>query len=83
MASLLDEVQKQEANSARLQKRTSPVSKITLSDAGKDKQISAKVSSQMWEAFTRINKAQGLSNNSALNMVIAKYVRETMEILDM
>ena len=47
----------------------------------KDKQISAKVNKNMYEKFTMINQAQGLSNNSALNMIIIKYVRENEDIL--
>jgi len=58
------------------------VNKITSNDGEKDKQISAKVNNISWENFTKINKAQGLSNNSALNMLINKYVRENKEILE-
>lgn len=59
-----------------------PVEKIISKDGAKDKQISAKVNMKMYNAFTTINKAQGVSNNSALNMLIAKYVRENRFILD-
>ena len=48
----------------------------------KDKQISAKVNEKSWENFTKINKVQGLSNNSALNMIINKYVRENKGIIE-
>ncbi len=60
----------------------SAVSKITDSSSSKDKQISAKVNEKIYKAFTDINKAQGLSNNSALNMLISKYVRENNDILE-
>lgn len=62
--------------------RKSPVNQIISKDGAKDKQISAKVNMKMYSAFTTINKAQGISNNSALNMLIAKYVRENRVILD-
>lgn len=58
------------------------VEKIVSREGAKDKQISAKVNRNMYHVFTKINRAQGLSNNSALNMIIAKYVRENKELLD-
>lgn len=51
-------------------------------NSGKDKQISAKVNEKVYGLFTQINKAQGVSNNSALNMIISRYVRENKGILD-
>lgn len=36
---------------------------------------------RMYGLFTQINKAQGISNNSALNMIISRYVRENKGIL--
>ena len=57
------------------------LNKISSKD-GKDKQISAKVNSNVYALFTEINKAQGISNNSALNMILTKYVRENKAILD-
>lgn len=48
----------------------------------KDKQVSAKVNSATYELFTRINKVNGLSNNSAINMLIASYVHEKKYLLD-
>ena len=45
-------------------------------------EISAKVNMKIYSAFTTINKLQGISNNSALNMLITKYVRENKEILE-
>lgn len=62
--------------------KKSAVDQIITDDGSKNKQISAKVNGNIYEAFTTINKLQGLSNNSALNMLIAKYVRENKEILD-
>lgn len=86
MASLLDQVNEQEAIQAGVQiekkKRVSAVSQIAVTDGAKDKQVSAKVNAHSWESFTRINKAQGLSNNSALNMIINKYIRENKGILE-
>jgi len=58
------------------------LSKISSKDSSKDKQISAKVNGNVYALFTEINKAQGISNNSALNMILTKYVRENKGILD-
>lgn len=42
--------------------------------SGANRMISASVNIENYEEFTRINKAKGMSNNSALNMLIADYV---------
>lgn len=94
MASLLDKVNKQEATieaktqskilsqySKRVEKNQA-VNKITHTSQQKDKQISAKVNENVYRQFTEINKNQGLSNNSALNMIISKYVREYKGLLE-
>lgn len=52
----------------------SVVKKIAKKD-GQNKMISASVNAGNYAEFTRINKAKGMSNNSALNMLIADYVR--------
>lgn len=50
--------------------------------SGKTKLISAKVSPEQWALFTQINKARGSSNNSALNVLIAEFIKENKEYLD-
>ena len=86
MASLLEQVKEQEAIREDIKieqkKRKKAVAKIISTDGAKDKQISAKVNEKSWENFTKINKAQGLSNNSALNMIVNKYIRENRGILE-
>lgn len=77
----LQEMKEEQKETASVAKKA-PVEKIISKDGAKDKQISAKVNMKMYNAFTTINKAQGVSNNSALNMLIAKYVRENRFILD-
>lgn len=90
---LLDELKKQEeqdANKSSLLKKNDvgeirknrALHTILSKDGAKDKQISAKVNGNVYAMFSAINKAQGLSNNSALNMIITKYVRENKGILD-
>lgn len=85
---LIDSLQEEELNEEKEQQKEKnsivkkPVEQIISKDGAKDKQISAKVNMKMYNAFTTINKAQGISNNSALNMLIAKYVRENRVILD-
>lgn len=48
----------------------------------KDKVVTAKVYPETWANFTAINKAQGMTNNSVINMLISEYVRNKKEILD-
>lgn len=48
----------------------------------KSKIISAKVYPETWTEFTAINRAQGMTNNSVINMLISKYVRENKVILE-
>lgn len=92
---LIDKVKKQEEQennneNGTLKNDTGEVRKnknsvlhnISSKDGSKDKQISAKVNGNMYATFSAINKAQGISNNSALNMIITKYVRENKDILD-
>lgn len=79
---LIDDLQEEERKENTGTVKKTPVGQIISKDGAKDKQISAKVNMKMYSAFTTINKAQGVSNNSALNMLIAKYVRENKEILE-
>lgn len=48
----------------------------------KDKVVTAKVYPDTWEIFTAINRAQGMTNNSVINMLISEYVRDKKEILN-
>ncbi|MDY6294863.1 MAG: hypothetical protein SPL45_01000, partial [Schwartzia succinivorans] len=48
----------------------------------KDLQISAKVNKEIYSLFTKINEANGLSNNSSLNLLINNYVRDKKYLLD-
>lgn len=89
---LIDEVQEQEQIEERVEQeqqkevksvvKRPPVKQIISKDGAKDKQISAKVNMKMYEAFTKINNLQGISNNSAWNMLMTKYIRENKELLD-
>ena len=97
MPSLLDKVTEQEAKNKdrdKKKRKESVASQIAKNEGvnevrkeqqllgQKDKQISAKVNEVSYDLFTQINKKQGLSNNSALNMLINKYNRENKGILD-
>lgn len=73
--------EEQEKENSNIIKKAA-VERIISRDGAKDKQISAKVNMKIYSAFTTINKLQGISNNSALNMLITKYVRENKEILE-
>lgn len=88
---LLDTVQEMEAIEAKKTEEKKekeshevkrPIEKIISKEGAKDKQISAKVNMKMYNAFTAINRMQGLSNNSAINMIMAKYVRENKSLLE-
>ncbi len=79
----LEEAQKVEEASKPTVTTGRKTSVLDIADkSGKDKQISAKVNEKVYGLFTQINKAQGISNNSALNMIISRYVRENKGILD-
>ena len=78
-----EEAQKVEETSKPTATTGRKTSVLDIADnSGKDKQISAKVNEKVYRLFTQINKAQGISNNSALNMIISRYVRENKGILD-
>ena len=47
-----------------------------VSEGRKEKVISARVYPDMLEKFSRINKAQGMTNGSVINQLVAKYVRD-------
>ena len=47
-----------------------------MGEGKKEKVISAKVYPDMWDKFSRINKAQGMTNGSVINQLVAKYVRD-------
>lgn len=84
--SLLEKVQEKETEEvkakAEKEKRKPAVKQISKTNFGKDQQISAKVNSTTYEQFKQINQILGVSNNSALNLCITKYVRENRGILD-
>lgn len=60
----------------------SAIKEIAKVNGSKDKMISAKVNSTTYEQFTEINKVFGMSNNSSLNQLIAKYVLENKKVLE-
>lgn len=80
---LIEVMQDQEAeNQNKTYKSKKTVDEIIANDGLKDKQISGKVNTKTYEAFKLINKRQGISNNSAINMLINKYIRENKQILN-
>lgn len=81
---LLDKVENLEAEAQpdHKKRKKSAVDRIASNDGSKDKQISAKVNERTYSLFTLINKTQGLSNNSVLNQLIYRYVRENKGILE-
>lgn len=82
---LIDEVENMEEleSAETIIERRSAVDRLTtVNDGSKNKQISAKVNERTYSLFTLINKTQGLSNNSVLNQLIYKYVRENKGIIN-
>ena len=57
----------------------SVVKKIAKNKVPKNKMISASVNAENYDNFTKINKARGMSNNSALNLLIADYINKNPE----
>ena len=79
----LEKLQNKEAALQNLGGAGKKTSVLTIADSRqKNKQISAKVNEKVYNIFTAINQRQGLSNNSALNMILTKYVRENIGILE-
>lgn len=70
----LQRINKFEEKEKALQQGEKSVVKKMAAPEKKNKMISASVNIENYEAFTRINKAKGMSNNSALNMLIADYI---------
>lgn len=81
MGKLLEKMDEQEQNKKDTSAHKSAAKKI-MSSSKKDRQISVKMTSEMFNQFTQINKARGMSNNSTINMIIAEYIRENASWLD-
>lgn len=81
---LIEMVSQEELQAEQTEKvrKRAAVHQIASNDGSKDKQISAKVNEQLYSTFTQINKIQGLSNNSVINQLIYKYVRENRGVLE-
>lgn len=54
---------------------------LTTPNVAEKKVISAKVPTDTWDTFTAINRAQGMSNNSVLNKLLADYIRKNKMLL--
>ena len=84
MASLKDKIQKEEKlqEEKEITTKKSPVKKMVSSPVEmKSKKISAAIKPSIFDKFQKICAVQGLSVNSALNMLMANYVKEHAEEL--
>ena len=63
-------------------RKSGTVKRISGGGNNKDKIISAKVYPETWARFTEINRAQGMTNNSVINMLISQYVRNNEGLLN-
>lgn len=79
MGDLLKKVQVKEEKEIEIKEH--PVKKL-VSTTSKNKMISVKLNDQLYAQFTEVNKAYGISNNSAINMLIATYVKDKKDILE-
>lgn len=55
---------------------------ITGDNALKSERMSLRVYPEIKEQFLKINRARGLSNNSALNMIMTDYVEKYQYLLE-
>lgn len=79
--SLADQIKERE-QAGEKKERVAAITKIlSCNDGRKDKQISAKVNEKQYALFSEINRAQGMTNNSALNLLINTYIRENIGII--
>lgn len=87
MPSLIDKIEnKEEKIGEKNGEKNKPakkavVTKIIPKDGAKDKSVSMRINSVTYSIFTDICKVQGLSNNSALNLIISEYVRNNKYLL--
>jgi antitoxin component of RelBE/YafQ-DinJ toxin-antitoxin module len=80
MSSLFDKVtEKEEQKTPKAEKKA--VKKIAKNNV-KDKVVSAKFNSDTYKQFSEINTKMGITNNSALNMILAQYVKEHSDWLE-
>ena len=56
-------------------------SKILASHATKDRRVSIRMSSQIYDTFTLINSKLGASNGSVINMMVAEYVLKHKDLI--
>lgn len=68
-------------NIGNREKKVRKTAKI-VSGEQKDKGFSVKTTPTIFSKFTKINQYYGMSNNSVVNQLIVKYIRENQGILD-
>lgn len=84
MARLLDKIEKAEKAVTKSDKKKAAVVQIAQQQqaGAKDKLISVKVNSAMYKTFTDVCRARGLSNNSAINMLLSAFIKDNETYLD-
>lgn len=85
MARLRDQIDnlEQQNEDENKKPKVSVVNKMTKHKGlAKDKPISAKVNSDIYHTFTLICQYKGISNNSAINMILNEYVRDHAYLLE-
>ena len=68
-------------NIGKREKKSRKTAKI-VSGEQKNKGFSVKTTPTTFNKFSKINQYYGMSNNSVMNQLIVKYIRENQGILD-
>ncbi len=67
---------------AKEKKQPPVVVQMAKAKETKSQQISVKLYPDAFQKFCKINRALGLSNNSSVNQLIARFIRENENLLD-
>ena len=67
---------------AKEKKKPPVVVEMTKAKETKNQQISVKMYPDAYQKFCKINRALGLSNNSSVNQLIARFIRENENLLN-
>ena len=81
MAGLKDYIEKNELPKKEDKKKT-PAIVSSFKGHQQRQRISATVDPEKYALFTQINKVRGLTNNGALNLMIAEYILEHENLLE-
>lgn len=61
--------------------KESPVTELTKENIKKEARMSLRISPELKQNFAKINQLRGVSNNSAMNMLMSDYVEKYLYML--